>query len=78
MLSDVVKSYGTGYKAATIGVIGGKTGTSNNNRDAWFIGATNSINVGIWIGNDDFSSMDSKITGGTIPAKIFQEIVKTK
>lgn len=78
MLLDVIKSYGTGYKAATIGVIGGKTGTSNNNRDAWFIGATNSINVGIWIGNDDFSSMDSKITGGTIPAKIFQEIVKTK
>lgn len=78
MLSDVIKSDGTGYKAATIGVIGGKTGTSNNNRDAWFIGATNSINVGIWIGNDDFSSMDSKITGGTIPAKIFQEIVKTK
>ncbi len=76
LLSDVVASGGTGHRAMANGVLGGKTGTSNNNRDAWFVGATGDYVIGVWVGNDDFSPMSSKITGGTIPAEIFHDIVK--
>ena len=76
MLADVVAVGGTGHRAAAPGVIGGKTGTSNDNRDAWFVGATDKNVIGVWVGNDDFSPMSSKITGGTIPAEIFHDIVK--
>ncbi len=75
LLSDVVAAGGTGHRAMAPGVLGGKTGTSNNNRDAWFVGATKDLVVGVWVGNDDFSPMSSKITGGTIPAEIFHDIV---
>jgi penicillin-binding protein 1A len=54
--------------------IGGKTGTSSNYRDAWFIGATDKMTVGIWVGNDDFTPM-ADITGGTVPAEIFKQII---
>ena len=76
LLGDVIKPNGTGHRAAANGVIGGKTGTSNDNRDAWFVGATDKIILGVWVGNDDFTPMSSKITGGTIPAEIFHDIVK--
>ena len=76
MLADVIAPGGTGGRARTNGVLGGKTGTSNENRDAWFVGATNNLVIGVWMGNDDFTPMDSKITGGTIPAEIFREIVQ--
>ncbi len=76
LLADVVAPGGTGHRAAAAGVLGGKTGTSNDNRDAWFVGATDKYVIGVWVGNDDFSPMSSKITGGTVPAEIFREIVK--
>ena len=76
LLADVVAPGGTGGRARAPGVLGGKTGTSNENRDAWFVGATNDIVIGVWMGNDDFTPMDSKITGGTVPAEIFRDIVK--
>ena len=76
LLADVVTPGGTGKRAAAPGVLGGKTGTSNDNRDAWFIGATNKYVIGVWVGNDDFSPMDTKVTGGTIPAMIFYDIVR--
>ena len=76
LLSDVLKTGGTGGRARTYGVLGGKTGTSNENRDAWFIGATTDLVIGVWVGNDDFTPMDSKITGGTIPAEIFKAIIQ--
>ena len=75
LLADVVASGGTGHRAMAPGVLGGKTGTSNNNRDAWFVGATDKLVIGVWVGNDDFTPMSSKITGGTIPAEIFHDIV---
>ena len=75
LLSDVVMPSGTGHRAMANGVLGGKTGTSNNNRDAWFVGATNDLIIGVWLGNDDFTPMSNKITGGTIPAEIFHDIV---
>ncbi len=75
MLYDVI-STGTGRRANAPGVLGGKTGTSNENRDAWFVGATADLVIGVWVGNDNFTPMSSKITGGTIPAEIFHEIVE--
>ena len=78
MLADVVAPGGTGGRARTNGVLGGKTGTSNGNRDAWFVGASEKMIIGVWMGNDDFTPMDSKITGGTIPAEIFREIIQTQ
>jgi penicillin-binding protein 1A len=74
LLGDVIKAGGTGTRAAGAGVLGGKTGTSNDNRDAWFVGAKNDMTTGVWVGNDDNSPMSSKITGGTIPAEIFKEV----
>lgn len=76
LLSDVIKPGGTGHRAAAPNVIGGKTGTSNENRDAWFVGATDKFILGIWVGNDDFTPMSSKITGGTTPAQIFHDVVQ--
>ena len=78
LLAEVIAVGGTGGRARTSGVLGGKTGTSNGNRDAWFVGATNDIVIGVWMGNDDFTPMNSKITGGTIPAEIFKEIIQKK
>ena len=75
LLYDVVVN-GTGRKAYTKDVFGGKTGTSNNNRDAWFVGATSDYVMGVWVGKDDFTPMSSKITGGALPATIFHDIVK--
>ena len=75
LLYEVVTK-GTGKRAYTPDVLGGKTGTSNDNRDAWFVGATKDNVIGVWIGHDDGQPMDSKITGGTLPATIFHGIVE--
>ncbi len=75
LLANVIEIGGTGGRARAENVLGGKTGTSNENRDAWFVGATDDLIIGVWMGNDDFTPMDSKITGGTIPAEIFKEII---
>jgi penicillin-binding protein 1A len=52
----------------------GKTGTTNDWRDAWFIGYSAQLVTGVWVGNDDFSSMQ-KVTGGTIPARIWKDFM---
>lgn len=63
---------GTG-KAAALGEYpaGGKTGTSQDYRDAWFVGFTADYVTGVWIGNDDGSPMH-KATGGGLPARTFK------
>ena len=75
LLHEVVTK-GTGKRAYAPDVLGGKTGTSNDNRDAWFVGATKDNVIGVWVGHDDSRPMDSKITGGTLPATIFHGIVE--
>ena len=75
MLRNVIEG-GTGANANIAGeVVFGKTGTSQNNRDAWFIGYTPKYITGIWIGNDDNSPMSNSSYGGTIPAKIFKTLM---
>jgi len=70
MLFDVVLS-GTGRGAAVRGrEVAGKTGTSADFRDAWFIGYSPELVAGVWVGNDDFAPM-KKVTGGAIPAQIW-------
>ncbi|MBR2141343.1 MAG: transglycosylase domain-containing protein [Rickettsiales bacterium] len=55
--------------------IGGKTGSTQNNKDAWFIGFANDFVVGVWFGNDD-NTPTNKIMGGNLPAMLWKEIVE--
>ena len=66
-----VMTVGTG-RAAHLDevVLAGKTGTSQNWRDAWFIGYSGALVVGVWVGNDDGAAM-ARVTGGGLPAQIF-------
>ncbi len=73
MLGAVV-SDGTGRAAAVPGrVVAGKTGTTQNSKDAWFIGAVNGTLIGIWLGNDDNQPMKG-VMGGGLPAHLFHDI----
>lgn len=67
---------GTAKRAALEGgiVTGGKTGTSQSYRDAWFIGFTGNYTTAVWFGNDDFTSMND-MTGGSLPAMTFKKLM---
>jgi membrane peptidoglycan carboxypeptidase len=73
LLQRVVQA-GTGRHAALDGFAAGKTGTSQNHRDAWFIGFSEDLVTGVWVGNDDGSPMD-EVTGGSLPALIWKEFM---
>ena len=72
LLADVVRE-GTGRNARLAFPTGGKTGTTQDFRDAWFIGSAPDITIGVWVGNDDDSPMDG-VTGGDLPAKIWRDV----
>ena len=74
MLETVIKS-GTG-RAADIGKpAAGKTGTTDDYKDAWFMGYTPDLVTGVWVGVDNISKGGTGITGGTAPAKIWKEVM---
>jgi penicillin-binding protein 1A len=75
MLNAVVV-YGTGRRAALPDrPIAGKTGTTQDFRDAWFIGYTSELTAGVWVGNDDGKSM-KRTTGGSLPAEIWNQVMR--
>src|SRR6185295_2529421 len=62
---------GTGRRAALAVPTFGKTGTSQDNRDALFIGFAGNLVVGVWVGRDDDKPLGRNISGGTVPAQIW-------
>ncbi len=76
MLEDVVQ-FGTGVRAKEIGrPSGGKTGTTNDFTDAWYIGFTPQITAGVWVGNDAHVSLGKKETGARAALPIWIEFMQ--
>lgn len=77
MMRSVVTE-GTGHLASALKIpIAGKTGTSNDARDAWFIGLTPDYAIGVWLGNDDNRPLGKGETGGTTAVPVFVELAKS-
>ncbi|MES2340166.1 MAG: penicillin-binding protein 1A [Pseudomonadota bacterium] len=74
MMRQVITS-GTGTKARVTGFdIAGKTGTTSDYRDAWFVGYTGGFVTAVWVGRDDNTPM-KKVTGGGAPAGIWRDFM---
>jgi penicillin-binding protein 1A len=75
MMSETLLT-GTGRKARLDSgrPAGGKTGTSQDFRDAWFIGYTGNLTTAVWFGNDD-NSPTKKATGGSLPAGVWKNVM---
>lgn len=74
MLQETVES-GTAHGARLLPrLAGGKTGTSQDYRDAWFLGFTNQMTTGVWMGNDNNSAMN-KVTGGLLPVDVWKALM---
>ncbi len=68
--------YGTGKRAALSDrPAAGKTGTTQDFRDAWFIGYTAQLTAGVWVGNDNGKPMN-RATGGSLPAEIWRQVMR--
>jgi len=81
IITSILKSAvenGSGWNAKNLGrPCAGKTGTTNNSSDAWFIGYTPQLAAGVWVGYDDRSiSLGEKATGGIIACPIWTEFMK--
>ncbi len=74
MLEKVI-DYGTGRRAAIGRFAAGKTGTSQDNRDAWFVGFTDDYVAAVWLGNDDDTPM-KRVSGSNLPAEIWKKIMQ--
>ncbi len=75
IFEDVI-NHGTGYPNAIIGrPAAGKTGTTSDFRDAWFVGYTPDLVAAVWLGNDDYTPMNESY-GGNIPARIWARFMK--
>jgi membrane peptidoglycan carboxypeptidase len=71
-----VVTEGTAKKAQIANFdIAGKTGTSQDYRDAWFVGYSSYLVGGVWLGNDD-NSPTKNVTGGSVPAAIWKDVME--
>ena len=74
MMKGIVK-YGTGKGAKLPRPMAGKTGTTSDYRDAWFVGFVPQLVTATWVGNDD-NTPTNKITGGWVPASMWRDFMK--
>ena len=74
MMEGIV-NYGTGRGAKLPRPMAGKTGTTSNYKDAWFMGFTPQMVTATWVGNDDNTPMNN-VTGGWIPARMWRDYMK--
>jgi penicillin-binding protein 1A len=75
MMSAVIES-GTGKSAKLDRPAAGKTGTTQDYRDAWFMGFTADYVAGVWLGNDDYRIEMKKVTGGGLPAQLWKQVMQ--
>ncbi|HEY9900309.1 MAG TPA: PBP1A family penicillin-binding protein [Pantanalinema sp.] len=79
LITDVLQGVvtrGTGTTANAGRPVAGKTGTTNDSRDAWFVGYTPQMVVALWVGNDDNSKMARNSTGGVVAAPTWGQFVR--
>ncbi len=78
LLKEVVRT-GTGRCAKALGVpAGGKTGTTDNYHDAWFIGFTKEVTCGVWIGYDNIRPLGRRETGGRAACPLWLKVMKER
>ena len=75
MLQGVMQPGGTGIKANIGRPAAGKTGTTSSERDVWFVGYVPQLATAVWVGNDDYSSMGTGITGGDFAAPVWRSFM---
>jgi len=79
MMNDMMHStfvIGTAQKAGIPGwPMAGKTGTTNDYKDAWFVGFTGNLVAGVWLGNDD-GALTKRVTGGNLPVETWHNFMK--
>ncbi|MCG8360538.1 MAG: PBP1A family penicillin-binding protein, partial [Kiloniellales bacterium] len=73
-LLEATVAWGTGKAAEPGRPAAGKTGTSQDSRDAWFVGYTADLVAAAWLGNDDGKAM-KRVTGGGLPARLWQRVM---
>lgn len=81
MVNDVLQAVvrqgtGTAAQLADGRPVAGKTGTTSDFRDAWFIGYVPQMSLAVWIGNDDYSPMSYGVTGGVFVAPIWRRFME--
>ena len=76
MLQEVIK-HGTGYAASKLNhPLGGKTGTTNDFTDAWFVGFSPSLTCGVWVGYDEKKTLGNKETGAMAALPIWIDFMR--
>jgi penicillin-binding protein 1A len=74
MEAAVARGTGRAAQSGSGRVVGGKTGTTQEFRDAWFVGFSDGLVIGVWLGNDDATAM-LDVRGGGLPARLAREIL---